>query len=118
MSPDETSSSPAIIRSAVLLPQPLGPTRTRNSWSWTCRLRSLTANTLPNFLTTCSKVTPAIDTGLDQVVFLVNLGDAVRCPGDRVIHIALDRAPDHERHDPIRFDFRRCGSGRPRVSGC
>ena len=37
------SSSPAIIRSAVVLPQPDGPTRTMNSPSATSTVRSLTA---------------------------------------------------------------------------
>ena len=36
-------SRPAIIRSAVVLPQPEGPTKTTNSPSWMSRLRSDTA---------------------------------------------------------------------------
>jgi hypothetical protein len=43
MVPLEMSSSPAIIRRAVLLPQPDGPTRTRNSPSAMSRSRSWTA---------------------------------------------------------------------------
>ncbi len=35
--PSEGSSSPAIMRSAVDLPQPEGPTNTMNSWSWISR---------------------------------------------------------------------------------
>src|ERR1041385_7707887 len=42
MLPSEISSSPAIIRSVVDLPQPEGPTRTTNSLSGTERLKSLT----------------------------------------------------------------------------
>src|SRR5271163_1332319 len=42
-SPLVMSSSPATIRSAVVLPQPDGPTSTMNSPSRTSRLRSLTA---------------------------------------------------------------------------
>ena len=42
-SPVEMSSSPATIRSAVDLPQPDGPTRTRNSPSATSMDRSVTA---------------------------------------------------------------------------
>ena len=39
MVPPVISSSPAIIRSAVDLPQPDGPTSTMNSWSWMSRSR-------------------------------------------------------------------------------
>src|SRR5438067_2918708 len=60
MSPAVASSRPAIRRSAVLLPQPDGPTRTRNSLSWIWIVRSLTARTSPNTLLTWSRVTPAI----------------------------------------------------------
>src|SRR5919108_4413110 len=41
--PREMSSSPATIRSAVVFPQPDGPTRTMNSPSWISRSRPLTA---------------------------------------------------------------------------
>src|SRR5918999_3205836 len=41
--PSEMSSSPATIRSAVVFPQPDGPTSTMNSPSWASRSRSLTA---------------------------------------------------------------------------
>jgi hypothetical protein len=43
ISPSEISSRPATIRSAVVLPQPDGPTSTRNSPSWTSNERSVTA---------------------------------------------------------------------------
>src|SRR5579862_8143499 len=60
-SPLEMSSSPAIMRSAVLLPQPDGPTRTRNSWSWISRFRSsMTAGPSPYRLDTWSNRTSAI----------------------------------------------------------
>jgi len=42
-SPDEISSSPAIIFSVVVLPQPEGPTRIRNSPSAIVMFRSFTA---------------------------------------------------------------------------
>ena len=45
--PPVMSSSPAIMRSVVDLPQPDGPTSTTNSWSAICRLKSLTATTAP-----------------------------------------------------------------------
>ena len=43
-SPSVMSSSPAIIRSAVDLPHPDGPTRIMNSPSWMSRSMSLTAS--------------------------------------------------------------------------
>ena len=46
-SPRETSSSPAIIRSTVVLPHPDGPTRTNSSPSSTWRSRSATTHPLP-----------------------------------------------------------------------
>src|SRR5919202_3967656 len=60
-SPPVISSSPAIMRNAVLLPQPDGPTRTRNSWSRIWMFRSLTAVTSPYFLVIWSSGTPAIE---------------------------------------------------------
>ena len=50
--PSEISSSPAIMRSAVDLPQPDGPSRTMNSPSSTSRERRSTATTSPNRLVT------------------------------------------------------------------
>ena len=53
------SSSPAIIRSAVVLPQPEGPTSTMNSPSTMSRLTSSTALTPPSkTLLMCSSLTP------------------------------------------------------------
>src|SRR6187431_81110 len=62
--PSEISSSPAIIRSDVVLPQPDGPTRTMNSPSWISRFRSLTATTSPYFFQTWSNVTVAMRASL------------------------------------------------------
>ncbi|MET4761096.1 hypothetical protein ABH970_001468 [Bradyrhizobium ottawaense] len=45
MSPSLMSSSPAIMRSVVDLPQPEGPTRTMNSWSAISRSMPRTAST-------------------------------------------------------------------------
>src|SRR6185295_11479342 len=57
-SPELIASSPAIILSVVVLPQPDGPTNTTNSLSRICKLTSLTACTLSKNLliplrTTC-----------------------------------------------------------------
>jgi len=49
------------MRMVVVLPQPEGPNRTRNSLSSISRLRSATAVTLPNRLTTFLNLTEAID---------------------------------------------------------
>src|SRR5271165_1183473 len=53
------------MRIVVVLPQPEGPRRTRNSLSRTPRLRSATAVKPPNFLTTSLNVTEAIVSTLD-----------------------------------------------------
>ena len=46
--PEVIGSSPAIMRSAVDLPQPDGPSRTMNSPSATARSRSWTAGSPPS----------------------------------------------------------------------
>src|SRR5215212_8182809 len=59
--PAVISSSPARQRSAVVFPQPDGPTRTRNSLSLINRSRSLTATTSSAYaFVTWSKVTLAM----------------------------------------------------------
>ena len=58
--PLEIASSPATIRNAVVLPQPDGPTNTRNSPSRMSSVMSETAFTpLSNTLSTCSNFTSA-----------------------------------------------------------
>src|ERR1700674_1642727 len=59
ISPAVMLSSPATMRSVVVLPQPDGPTRTMNSLSRICRLTSLTACTPSNFLFKCLMTTCA-----------------------------------------------------------
>ncbi len=51
-------SRPAISRSAVVLPQPDGPTMTMNSPSAISRLKSWTASTSPYRFDTCSRLMP------------------------------------------------------------
>src|SRR5262245_52608071 len=61
ISPVVTSSSPATMRSSVDLPQPDGPTSTRNSPSRTSSVTSLTAcPSRPNDLPTPLRSTPGI----------------------------------------------------------
>src|SRR5947208_1286778 len=62
ISPDEISSSPATMRSVVVLPQPEGPTSTTNSRSWISRFTSLTAWTSSYFLLRFFSRTRAIST--------------------------------------------------------
>src|ERR1700748_1139970 len=52
MRPEEGSSSPAIIRSVVVLPQPDGPSRQKNSPSPTVKVESSTAVKSANSLRT------------------------------------------------------------------
>src|SRR5690349_18801839 len=49
-SPAETVSSPAMMRSSVVLPQPEGPTKTQNSPSFTSRSMSRRISTVPKDL--------------------------------------------------------------------
>src|SRR5262245_46204248 len=61
ISPREIDSSPAIIRSAVVLPQPDGPTNTTNSLSAMSRLSSRTASVpSPNTFHPSSRTISAI----------------------------------------------------------
>ena len=60
ISPSLTDSSPASIRSAVVLPDPDGPTSTRNSPSAAVSVSSRTASTASKRLVTESKETLAI----------------------------------------------------------
>src|SRR3954454_19781557 len=64
ISPPETSSRPAIIRSSVDLPQPEGPTNTMNSPSSTVRLAPWMVSNAPNRLTTLVRETPAMPRSL------------------------------------------------------
>ena len=52
ISPSVTSSSPAIMRSSVVLPQPDGPTSTTNSPSSIARSTPCSTGTMPKFLRT------------------------------------------------------------------
>ena len=61
ISPEVISSSPATMRKVVVLPQPEGPTRTRNSLSRISRITSFTAwKPLSYFLFSWRMLTSAI----------------------------------------------------------
>src|SRR5581483_10993734 len=72
------TSSPAISRSVVVLPQPEGPTRTSSSPSATLRHRSWTARTpLGYVLPTRSRATSAIDAKVTEVAASCQVGEDV-----------------------------------------
>src|SRR4028118_2084020 len=77
-SPDDISSSPAIIRSVVDLPQPEGPTSTTNSWSAMSRSMPFTACTPPSYSLTIFRS--------DTCAMPSALGRAGGQPGDVVVH--------------------------------
>src|SRR5580765_2855444 len=79
MPPASTSSRPASIRSAVVLPEPDGPTRTMNSPSAMSRSSASTAaSSFPGYTrVACRKCTSAID-HLRELVTYSGLGLAVR----------------------------------------
>src|ERR1700737_2575313 len=64
--PDVMVSSPATIRSVVVLPHPEGPTMTRNSSSLMSRFTSLTAWTSSYILWSCRIRTRAIASPFDR----------------------------------------------------
>src|SRR5665213_2788375 len=68
ISPEVTSSSPAIILRSVDLPQPDGPTMTRNSPSKMSRETPSTAVTAPkDFVTSASRISAIPADGIDQL---------------------------------------------------
>src|SRR5512145_1373328 len=80
--PSVGSSSPAIIRSVVLLPQPDGPTSTRNSLFGITRSNVCTATKLSQRLVIFLSTTSATDCHLSVV------GHSVVARGDRVFRAA------------------------------
>src|SRR5215211_6726818 len=89
ISPSVTDSRPASIRSAVVLPEPDGPTSTRNSPSAAASVSSRTASTASKRLVTSSYSTRA-----------------TRLPLDRAREHAADEVPLEEdvEHDDRRGD--------------
>src|ERR1035437_3963740 len=89
------SSSPATIRSAVVLPQPDGPTRTMNSPSPIARDSASTAFVPSGYtLLICSNATPAKPLPSPPVVpnFRAYTGHTVRC----------ERGPDNDQGRAVR----------------
>src|SRR5438270_14076648 len=96
MSPDVSSSRPAIMRSVVLLPQPEGPTSTTNSLSGMSRLMLRTASTLSKRLTTLRNETSAMIANP-----WLPLRRARGQAGDIVVH-----------QKSVDYEWRRCGDER------
>src|SRR5262245_13259893 len=83
---------PASIKSVVVLPQPLGPSRARNSPWATVQLRSWTAGTVPKYLLKASRVTVAIGwRSAWQLVGITHLPTPATAP-------ALARHPQEPAH--------------------
>src|ERR1700693_1266309 len=99
ISPAVMLSSPATMRSVVVLPQPDGPTRTMNSLSRICRLTSLTACTPSNFLfkclmTTCATLSLRLAADLNPEAATLADASSLHRPGQ-----ARDIVLDEERVD-------------------
>src|SRR6185503_2105962 len=94
--PEETVSIPAIIRSRVDLPQPEGPTRTRNSPSAISSETRWTASALPPgkvLVTSCSAIRPTWPPLGRPVCSLDGPGGQPAC------QVALEEGEDQERRD-------------------
>src|SRR5262249_1668835 len=125
ISPPVISSSPAIMRKVVDLPQPDGPTSTTNSLSAMSRSMALTASTSSYFLMTFRSVTCAIYSTLcraggqsgNVVVHQEGVDDQRRRRAEqRAGHDlppVVDIAPDQRRDDADRQHelVRRCREG-------
>src|SRR6478736_3189701 len=91
ISPPSSSVKPAIMRSKVVLPQPEGPSRVKNSPSPTSRLTLSTARTVPKVRLTPAMTMPATLAGVLQHVLdlLEGLGALLR-PAVLVVLDELD----------------------------
>src|SRR5690606_5133107 len=84
MSPEETDSSPAIMRSSVVLPQPLGPSRVTKFSAGNFRFTSRTTWLAPKYLLIPERTT-------STAIYLSRVGP-VRCS-------TLDAARAEPRHE-------------------
>ncbi len=114
--PDVMSSRPANIRSAVVLPQPEGPTRTMNSPSATCSERSVDG---ANVVT--EDLGDAVEGDLCHQrcsLMVVNARSSVDAHGEALHEVALEAEVDEHRRKAlmielaIEFGDRRRSSGR------
>src|SRR5690242_12210064 len=112
ISPSSGCSKPAIIRSEVVLPQPLGPSSDRNSPLWTRRLTAFTATREPNRFVTARNSTSlspapaAAAPGCDVVVAELMAEGPSRDGNQRISFAAgmstSDIAPEGHRNEGIR----------------
>src|SRR5476649_2223149 len=92
ISPVSRAEKPAIMRSRVVLPQPDGPRRVKNSPCSTVRLTLSTARTVPKERVTPSMMIPLTSAGvLQHVLDLFHGGRALLGPAVLVVFQKLDR---------------------------
>src|SRR5687768_8757932 len=110
MRPASFCSRPAIIRSVVVLPQPLGPSSVTSRPSGTSRDTPSTARTPPNRLATSSTRTPGIALllvdllrELEHVVHQLRVGRAEQLRLRQRLGLGADPAlePAHRRHETM-----------------
>src|SRR5437660_5023364 len=111
ISPLDTLSRPASMRSSVDFPHPEGPSRTRNSRSGTCSVTLPTAVLFPNVLLTRSSLIDAIAIAQSFVSAL----DAAGCHAGH--HVALDEQVENDGRQRVhQADRHHCVHGRAQLA--
>src|SRR5262245_22480363 len=105
ISPEETASSPAIRLSNVDLPQPEGPSSTRNPPVSTLRLMPLSATKAPNSFLTSRRTRELIASPLDRPGCQASEKPP---PGEQVDDEGRDRSDHRGRHVDIVFLDPKC----------
>src|SRR4029077_5851376 len=98
MRPEDGSSSPAIIRKVVVLPQPDGPRMTKNEPGSTVKLMPLTAENDPKVLATDSSLISAM--ALIRKMADDHKSQRAHQDGDKGIAEQVEREGLHQHHDP------------------
>src|SRR5215470_14725523 len=115
ISPASSSQNPAIMRRRVVLPQPDGPSRVKNSPSATSRSTPSTARTLPKLRDAPVILMPAtLAAVLDDVLDLLEGLGALLGPAFLVVLGELDRR--HRRHAARQLGEVDVAAGRAAVS--
>src|SRR5579862_42047 len=94
--PASGRSKPAITRSVVVLPEPDGPRRVKNSPAPTCRCTSSTAVTPPNRFRIPSTPTSAAKAAFQDVEPLLEFGVVDRERREDADHVAVDAAREQQ----------------------
>src|SRR5262245_25123615 len=97
MRPEVGSSSPAIIRKVVVLPQPDGPRMTKNEPCSTVKFTPFTALNVPNDLATNSALISAM--ALIRKMADDHESQRARQDGDEGIAVEVQRKRLHQHHD-------------------